>query len=450
MTSKKFVVVDLETTGLYAQMDKIIEIGMVEVDEDGLGNAFTTLIDPDCGVSSWILEYTNLKIKELNEAPKIGQAKAAFLDFTQEKNLVAHNATFDMSFLQAAFGESLEHHPTFCTMMLSRRFFPTEKSYKLEALVDSLGIKKHLAHSALGDASMAADLFLRCLKKLSEFCEPSPQNIYKICLEPPKTFRTFGVDIGIEKALNRQRKKLITMPKIVPFQTDSEFVPVTRCMTALPENLRKKINLKSSNEALKRASDTDIIPSTIIPVDIPEIDFSKLSGRIKDIDDKRLNSNHNETDQEQVATYSSSRILPNEKNPESVTVRSGISFTKSSNYRFLLVILLVALSSSLITLFSFSDSYFSRILVPASSHLVKSESKKPIKVPQSVLFYEKRTIPLPATDIFGNFHGYGMALAELLEQKQILKETMPYGDFSNFDEKEALYLTKLKFYGAKL
>src|SRR5438067_9862497 len=94
-----YVVVDLETTGLRPGVARICEIGAVRVRELELSEEFHTLVDPRVPIGPVIAALTGLRDAELRSAPRAETAVRRFLEFTGDAVLVAHNARFDLSFL---------------------------------------------------------------------------------------------------------------------------------------------------------------------------------------------------------------------------------------------------------------------------------------------------------------------------------------------------------------
>ena len=101
-----FVVFDLETTGLSAASARICEIGAVRVEGLELVDRFETLVRPGVPLPRPIAELTGLREAELLRAPPVGAAVRRFLAFAGDAVLVAHNARFDVSFLDRQLGAS--------------------------------------------------------------------------------------------------------------------------------------------------------------------------------------------------------------------------------------------------------------------------------------------------------------------------------------------------------
>ena len=134
-----FVVVDLETTGGSADTEAITEIGAVKVRGGEVVGEFATLVDPGRSIPPYIVELTGITTAMLIGAPRIERVLPGFLEFARGSVLVAHNARFDMGFLQAAASRLDIAWPRFrvlCTVKLARRVLTRDEapSVKLSAL----------------------------------------------------------------------------------------------------------------------------------------------------------------------------------------------------------------------------------------------------------------------------------------------------------------------------
>src|SRR3970282_153074 len=94
-----FVVFDLETTGLSASRSRICEIGAARVRELAVESTFETLVNPGIGLPSFVAELTGIREYELRRAPRAETGPRRFLTFAGDAPLAAHNARFDLAFL---------------------------------------------------------------------------------------------------------------------------------------------------------------------------------------------------------------------------------------------------------------------------------------------------------------------------------------------------------------
>jgi len=161
--NKSYVVFDIETTGFTAGYHKITEI------EDGvITEEFHQLIDPGVPVPWKITEITGITDELLAGQPTIEEALPLFLEFCKECALVAHNASFDMSFIKtnAAEQELVCNFDIIDTLSLARRLFPRLENHKLNTVANHLNIEHSNHHRAMGDAKATAQIFLRCMELL--------------------------------------------------------------------------------------------------------------------------------------------------------------------------------------------------------------------------------------------------------------------------------------------
>lgn len=165
---EKFVVIDLETTGhASGKDDKIIEIGLVTIENGEITEQFTTFLNPNKKIPPFISGLTGIRDVDVQDAPTFSSIAGEIRNKFTDACLVAHNVPFDMGFLNdeliAAGYEKLDC-PAADTVELSRILYPQAPSYKLANISEYLGIDHDAPHRALSDAYVTAKLFL-CLKE---------------------------------------------------------------------------------------------------------------------------------------------------------------------------------------------------------------------------------------------------------------------------------------------
>ena len=173
LAAAEFAVVDLETTGVCAERDAIVEIGAVRVSRLRAVDAFQTLLrEPGAPpLPRAITALTGIDAAALEGAPPPARALAAFrcwLADAPRALFVAHNAAFDARFAQRA----LEAHdlpplrvPVLCTRKLARRLLPRLGRYGLDHLCAHFGIANSARHRALGDAQATARVLIELLQE---------------------------------------------------------------------------------------------------------------------------------------------------------------------------------------------------------------------------------------------------------------------------------------------
>ncbi len=173
LTDLAYTVFDTETTGLNpSQGDEIIQIGAARVLNNKLlrSESFEQLVDPRRPMSDESIRIHGITPDRLRGQPVIGEVLPAFHAFAAETVLIAHNAAFDMRFLQmkeAATGLRFDQ-PVLDTLLLSAVVHPNQESHRLDAIAERLGLVIHGRHTALGDAIVTAEVFLKLIPLLAE------------------------------------------------------------------------------------------------------------------------------------------------------------------------------------------------------------------------------------------------------------------------------------------
>lgn len=159
MAERVYIALDLETTGLDAARDSIIEIGAVKFAGDRLLERYATLVNPQRPIPSRVTQITGIRDSDVKNAPTIDRVIPELLAFVTSDvaAVIAHNAEFDLGFLRAAgvnFGR-----PAFDTLTLASILLPGMASYSLGELCATLRIPLVDAHRALDDAQATGQLF---------------------------------------------------------------------------------------------------------------------------------------------------------------------------------------------------------------------------------------------------------------------------------------------------
>jgi len=170
MLPERFVVFDLETTGLRPDRNKIIEIGAIRAHRDSIHHdTLQALIKIKGTVPAKITEITGITDAMLESSGEpLDKALDEFVAFVGDLRLVSFNAEFDMGFLDAALdacGKPRLKNPVSCALEMSRRAWPGRKSYKLKELAKDgqLGAQNH---RALGDCELAMMVYAGAATKL--------------------------------------------------------------------------------------------------------------------------------------------------------------------------------------------------------------------------------------------------------------------------------------------
>jgi DNA polymerase III subunit epsilon len=173
LKSLSYTVFDTETTGLNpSQGDEIIQIGATRIVNGRLlrQDAFEQLIDPARSIPAASIPIHGITPAMVKGQPRIGQVLPTFHAYAHDTVLVAHNAAFDMKFLQlkeASTGLRFDQ-PVLDTLLLSAVIHPNQESHRLEAIAERMNITVLGRHTALGDAMVTAEVFLRMVPLLAE------------------------------------------------------------------------------------------------------------------------------------------------------------------------------------------------------------------------------------------------------------------------------------------
>ena len=166
-TAEDYVVLDFETTGMTAGINKIIEIGAVKAKKGVVTDVFTTLVDPEQIIPRFISAKVHITDHMVEGQPKIEEVLPKFMEFLGDLPIVAHNAPFDMSFLiRNAKQLGIEvNNPVIDTLTLSRRYNKECAKHNLGYLAEyfDLGLKN--AHRAYHDAAATQKLYEIIRKK---------------------------------------------------------------------------------------------------------------------------------------------------------------------------------------------------------------------------------------------------------------------------------------------
>ena len=166
--SQTFVVFDLETTGFSNKNDKITEIGAVKVENFKVVDRFSQLINPEKDISYKVQELTGITNDLIKDKPTIEEVLPKFVEFIGDSVLVAHNADFDMGFMQQKCREqNIEFKNTSVdTLILARTLLPHMKRFRLNLIAKELGIPLLNHHRAVDDAEATAHIFIKFLEMI--------------------------------------------------------------------------------------------------------------------------------------------------------------------------------------------------------------------------------------------------------------------------------------------
>lgn len=168
--SDSFVVFDIETTGLSAKADRIIEIGAVKICDGKVIDDFCCFVDPKTPIPLHIEVLTSISNITVEGADTIEDVLPRFLSFCEGSVLVAHNADFDTGFIKQKASElGMTYDFTHIdTVLLSRYLIPGLKNHKLGTLVKHFNVKLEHHHRAVDDARATAEVFMKLMLILKD------------------------------------------------------------------------------------------------------------------------------------------------------------------------------------------------------------------------------------------------------------------------------------------
>ncbi|MDR6997906.1 PolC-type DNA polymerase III [Neobacillus niacini] len=162
-----FVVFDVETTGLSAVYDTIIELAAVKIRDGEIIDRFESFANPHHRLSATTINLTGITDDMVENAPEVAEVIQKFHDWVDDAVLVAHNASFDMGFLNVGYkniGLEKAKNPVIDTLELGRFLYPELKNHRLNTLTKKFDIELTQHHRAIFDAEATGYLLLKMLK----------------------------------------------------------------------------------------------------------------------------------------------------------------------------------------------------------------------------------------------------------------------------------------------
>lgn len=157
----EFCAIDLETTGVNPLFHRIVEIGAVRFSSDGENSRFQSLVLPGVPIPAEVTAIHGITDAMVAGAPGLRQVMGEFLGFIEGAVILAHNPSFDLSFLNngmIALGMKEEKLRAIDTVRLSRNILPQLDNHRLDTLSSYLNIP-HVHHRALDDAVACGEIF---------------------------------------------------------------------------------------------------------------------------------------------------------------------------------------------------------------------------------------------------------------------------------------------------
>lgn len=169
ISAAEYIVIDVETTGLSPDDDRIIEVAAVKCENDRIVDSFHSLINPGRRIPSNVTKLTGIKNADVAGAPDMDAVAPELSEFIDNLPLVAHNANFDVKFIANAFKRAGVSKGMLYidTLVLSRNAFPDMPNHKLSTLINELGLLDHeQEHRAMSDVEATQRLYMACKAQL--------------------------------------------------------------------------------------------------------------------------------------------------------------------------------------------------------------------------------------------------------------------------------------------
>jgi DNA polymerase III epsilon subunit family exonuclease len=191
LSETDFVVFDIETTGPKMPPSRIMEIGAARVRSGRIVAEFQTLVNPRTPIPPFISGLTGIRDEMVASAPTFEDIAHRWLDFAGTSVLVAHNAVFDVRFINHevahVFPGQRMMNSHICTVSLARQLLPELKSFRLGALAEHFSVPHRTRHRAGDDARATARVFIRLLEHLDGHGVRDLGGARRFKVEKPKT-----------------------------------------------------------------------------------------------------------------------------------------------------------------------------------------------------------------------------------------------------------------------
>ena len=172
LSEDTFVVFDVETTGLSAVYDTIIELAAVKIKNGEIIDRFESFANPHHPLSATTIELTGITDDMVQNAPDVDEVLYKFKEWAADSILVAHNASFDMGFINAGYKKYLQvkkaDNPVIDTLELARYLYPNLKNHRLNTLCKKFDIELVQHHRAIYDAEATGYLLVKLLQEVNE------------------------------------------------------------------------------------------------------------------------------------------------------------------------------------------------------------------------------------------------------------------------------------------
>ena len=281
----EFSVIDVETTGLSAKTNHIIEIGLIKVRNYKIVDRYETLINPGIYIPSFISHFTGITDEDVADAPFFSDIIEDLKHFIGETIISGHNLSFDSSFIKYEFlrnGEEPLYNEQVCTLKLARRMFPDLKSKSLTSIIKHLKLRNKSPHRALGDAEVTARALIKMIKQLKKESKvKTVDDLFKF-----QKRSTTGKTVKIKESLREDISSLPNAPGVYYFINNRGKV----IYVGKAKSLRDRIRSYFSSAAPKKAKKI-ITQAKSLKIEITNTELTALLSEAESI--KKINPRHN-------------------------------------------------------------------------------------------------------------------------------------------------------------
>ena len=244
-----YVVFDLETTGFSNIKDRIIEIGAVKIENGVVVDRFSEFVNPLRPIPYKITTLTGIADEDVKDAPPIEEILPRFLAFIEGATLVAHNAGFDVGFIEqnCRYQDIVPDFTYLDTVALARVLLPTLNRYKLDTVAKEVGVSLENHHRAVDDAEATAGIFLRFVDRLKKMDIETLKDVNRLSNLKPEAIKKLPTYHVIIIALNDEGR--INLYKLVSESHLNYFSRRPRIPKSLLNRYRKGLLVGSACEA---------------------------------------------------------------------------------------------------------------------------------------------------------------------------------------------------------
>lgn len=156
LLNSPLVILDLETTGLDSKAQRVTEIALLRIEEGSVVATWQSLINPTIRIPQDNFEFTGISDAMVASAPIFPEVIESLNGYLNDAVVVAHNASFDRSFLVEEFRRAgrIFDKQMLCTVALSRLLFPLEKRHNLDSIIYRHNLQVESRHRAMGDVQL--------------------------------------------------------------------------------------------------------------------------------------------------------------------------------------------------------------------------------------------------------------------------------------------------------